>query len=77
MVRVQRRPKILFLHPDCLSFCASFSSRKYSSNVFQSIYGIQAFCSIFCIENDLYEIHTSYTHTNKKIKRHYCQRVKL
>ena len=73
VVRVQRRQFFLFIHPVCLSVYARSRSRKYSSNVFKLMYGIQVYYSMFYIENGVHKINGSCRKTYKRIKGHYSQ----
>ena len=81
MAHVQRRSNFLFIYPVCLSVYTSFNSPKYSLNVFKFMCGIQVYCGMFRIENDVCKIDSSCTETHKRIKRHYlisqCLIVKL
>ena len=51
MVRVQRRSNFSFMQPAFLSACTCPSFRKYPSNVFKFIYGIQVYYGMLRIEN--------------------------
>ena len=50
----------------CMSVCASFSSRKYSSNALKLMYVNQVYCQCFALKIEEYRYYGSRTKTLKK-----------